>query len=110
LEIICQILMSVLADGNVGNLTLGDGIKWIASLGGTGMMALGLVVMVKRWLITPHELIESEKRTEAMRIERDEWKALALRSIDNTEHLGRAAAQAATVVGENIKRGSDNGA
>lgn len=105
MELVGQILL--LADP--GGLTLGDGIKWLASLGGTSIMALGLVAMVKRWLITPFELDQANKRTELMRVERDEWKALALRSIDNTEHLGRAAAQAATVIGEQVKRGSDNG-
>jgi len=65
--------------------------------GASGFTVLGIITWAwfTRRIITRGEKEEADARTEDMRQERDEWKALALRSINVTESSQATTVQAA---------------
>jgi hypothetical protein len=67
--------------------------EWVIPGGATGLLALVFLMVVRGYLVPPR-LVHREEYDRAVgeaRAERDEWKELALKTIDQNQRLLRGA-------------------
>lgn len=74
-------------------------VKFIGGLGGVGMLGFFTYLWLFGKIATQRDLDKADARTTAMKAERDEWKGIAMRSVENNERLQQTTHR--TMVGLN---------
>lgn len=73
----------------MGDPTVGDAVKFLLSLGGTGMMAVCLVLLYMGKLVPGSRLAEEKARYEAdiarERAESEKWERIAMRALGTAD-------------------------
>jgi hypothetical protein len=75
-------------------------LSYISSASGPAILAMVIIAWLKGWIVTRREFDEASKQ-------RDEWKEIALRDINNTDRLQKAADQLVEMLAKQEARRKD---